>query len=127
MPITTIFHKWQLYNNYNELSQCDCGIIPLDKKNAFGWHKPANKLISFWFTGLPTLVSDTPAYIELMNKAGEKLYCSNNDEWVAKIHQVKDMKAEERSAIAKKNLDFVRNNYSDKALDLIWNQIFERV
>jgi len=127
LPITTIFHKWQLYNNYNELSQCDCGIIPLDKKNAFGWHKPANKLISFWFTGLPTIVSNTPAYIELMNKAGEKLYCSNNDEWVAKIHQVKDMKAEERSAIAKKNLDFVRNNYSDKALDLIWNQIFERV
>ena len=127
LPITTIFHKWQLYNNYNELSQCDCGIIPLDKKNAFGWHKPANKLISFWFTGLPTIVSNTPAYIELMNKAGEKLYCSNNDEWVAKIHQVKDMKAEERSAIAKKNLDFVRNNYSDKALNLIWNQIFERV
>jgi hypothetical protein len=127
LPITTIFHKWQLYNNYNELSECDCGIIPLDKKNAFGWHKPANKLISFWFTGLPTLVSDTPAYTELMNKAEEELYCSNTGEWVDRINHVKNMTPEEREAIAKRNLNFVRNNYSDAALDLIWNNIFEKI
>ncbi len=125
LPINTIFHKWQLYNNYDELSKCDCGIIPLDKKNAFGWHKPANKLISFWFTGLPTLVSATPAYTELMHEAGEDLYCSDIEEWIQKINYVKNMKPEEKESLAKKNLDYVRNNCSDEALDLVWHQIFE--
>src|SRR5665647_941525 len=120
LPITTIFHRWEIYSNYKELSKYDCGIIPLNKKNIFGWHKPANKLISFWFSGLPTLVSDTPAYTELMNKARNNLYCSNIEDWVEKIHQVKNMKTEEREALAKKNLEYVQKNYSDEPLDLIW-------
>lgn len=127
LPITTLFHKWELYDNYKELSKYDCGIIPLNKKNIFGWHKPANKLISFWFTGLPTIVSGTPAYTELMNKAGEDFYCADTEEWVAKIHQVKEMKATEREALAKKNLQYVQKNFSDEALDLIWYKVFEKM
>jgi hypothetical protein len=127
LPITTKYYKWDLNNNYKIFGQCDCGIIPLNSKNLFGWHKPANKLISFWFTGLPTIVSGTPAYIELMNKAGENLYCLNDEEWIAKIMYVKNMTAEERASIAKKNLNFVKENYSDKGLDVIWNQIFKSV
>ncbi len=127
LPIDTIYHKWELANNYKIFSQCDCGIIPLNKKNLFGWHKPANKLISFWFTGLPTVVSATPAYKEIMDSAGEKLYCLNDDEWIAKIQQIKEMSPEERETIARRNLNFVQSNFSDKALDLIWNQIFERI
>lgn len=125
LPITTIFHKWELFKNYEELSKYDCGIIPLSKKNLYIWYKPANKLISFWFTGLPTLVSDTPAYCELMKKAGENLYCSNTKEWVDKIYRLKNMKAEERAALAERNLNYVQNNYSDKALDLVWYNVFE--
>ena len=127
LPITTVFHKWTIFDNYKELSKYDCGIIPLNKKNIFGWHKPANKLISFWFTGLPTLVSDTPAYTELMNKTGEDFYCSDTDEWVAKIQRVKEMKASEREALAKKNLGYMQKNYSDEALDLIWHEVFEKI
>lgn len=126
LPIKTIFHKWEIYNNYKILSQFDCGIIPLDKKNAFGWHKPANKLISFWFTGLPTIVSDTPAYTELMTMAGNKMYCSNTKEWISKIKELASMKAAERECIAKNNLQFVKNRYSDEALDLIWDCVFDR-
>ncbi|MEO6638302.1 MAG: hypothetical protein ABIN25_08495, partial [Ginsengibacter sp.] len=125
--ITTVFHKWELYNNYEKLSQFDCGIIPLNSDNNFVWHKPANKLISFWFTALPTLVSNTPAYTELMGMAGNKMYCSDTSEWVAKIKEVSNMKAAEREFLVKKNLQFVQKNYSDEALDVIWNKIFERV
>ncbi|MEO8414881.1 MAG: hypothetical protein ABI472_14535 [Ginsengibacter sp.] len=127
LPITTVFHKWELYDNYKELSKYDCGIIPLNKKNMFGWYKPANKLISFWLTGLPTIVSGTPAYRELMNKTGEDFYCFDTEEWVAKIQQVKEMKAPEREALAKKNLRYVQKNYSDEALDLIWYNVFEKM
>jgi len=127
LPITTIFHKWELSNMDKIISRCDCGIIPLNRKNPFGWHKPANKLISFWFTGLPTVVSDTPAYIELMDCANSRLYCSNTDEWVSKIKWIRDLSKEEREQIAIKNSDFVRKNYSNERLDLIWKDIFEKL
>lgn len=127
LPITTTFHKWELYNNYEKLSQFDCGIIPLNSDNDFVWHKPANKLISFWFTALPTLVSNTPAYVEFMDAAGTKMYCGDTNEWIKKIKELANMKAAEREAIAKNNLQFVRNNYSDEALDLIWHKVFEKL
>ncbi|MGH2649528.1 MAG: glycosyltransferase [Ginsengibacter sp.] len=127
LPIHTIYHKWDLNNNYKVFSQCDCGIIPLNKKNLFGWHKPANKLISFWFTGLPSVVSATPAYKELMDNANEKLYCSGIEDWVEKIEQVKNMTTAEREILVKKNIVYVRNNYSDEALDLSWYQTFEKI
>ena len=64
-------------------------LFHLIEKNLFVWHKPANKLISFWFTGLPTVTSATPAYKEIMNNADEKLYCFNDEEWIDRIHQIK--------------------------------------
>ena len=127
LPITTIFHKWEIYTNYKELSKCDCGIIPLNRKNRFGWHKPANKLVSFWYSGIPTVVSATPAYIEMMNTADENLYCLTIDEWIEKIRKIRDMKTEEREALARKNFDFVQKNYSNEALDLVWHSVFERL
>jgi hypothetical protein len=125
LPIDTIFHKWDINKNREILSGYDCAVIPLNRKHIFGWHKPANKLISFWFTGLPTLVSDTPAYTELMIKTGEDLHCSNINEWVSKIHRIRDMKTEERETLAKKNYNFAKNYYSDDEHDLIWVHIFE--
>ena len=127
LPISTKFHKWELYNNYRELSQFDCGIIPLSTKNVLAWHKPANKLISFWFTGLPTITSCTPAYVELMKVAKNELCCSDTSEWVAKIKEVAGMQAEERKSLAENNLQFVRDRYSDAALDLIWYEIFDKI
>lgn len=127
LPIKTVFHQWDIETNDKILSQCDCGIIPLNKRNLFGWHKPANKLISFWFIGLPTLVSDTPAYLELMNNAKSELYCSNTDEWVAEIKWIRDLSGEERKEIAIKNLDFVCQNFSNEELDLTWKSIFEKL
>lgn len=127
LPIKTVFHKWDINKNPEIFSQCDCGIIPLSKKNLLGWYKPANKLLSFWFSGLPTIVSDTPAYIELMESANSKLYCSNTDEWISKIKSIMNLSKEKREEIAMKNLDFVNKNYSNEALDLNWQKIFEKL
>jgi len=127
LPIKTIFHEWDINNNGKVFSECDCGIIALNQNNPFGWHKPSNKLISFWFSGIPTIVSNTPAYTELMNSAGEVLYCGSEEEWVARIRQVKKMKPEKRAALAKRNLEFVCDNYSDEALDKIWHNIFSTI
>jgi glycosyltransferase involved in cell wall biosynthesis len=124
LPINTIFHEWQMGSKDEILSECDCGIIPLNPKHLFGWHKPANKLISFWFTGLPTIVSDTPAYKELMNEAGNDLYCSTIEDWVKKINLIKNMTPSQRENISKRDRMFVQKNYSDEALDNVWEEIF---
>ncbi|MEO8721661.1 MAG: hypothetical protein ABI297_06620 [Ginsengibacter sp.] len=127
LPIKTVFHKWEIETKDKILSECDCGIIPLNSEHLFGWHKPANKLISFWFTGLPTIVSATPAYTELMNEAGDNLYCSSEENWLHKINLFKNFAPSERENISKRNRAFVQKNYSDEALDKVWIQILERV
>jgi glycosyltransferase involved in cell wall biosynthesis len=127
LPIKTIFHKWGINSKDKILSQCDCGIIPLDKNNLFGWHKPANKLISFWFTGLPTIVSDTPAYKELMRGTQENLYCSNDTDWVNKIIMIRNLSASQRQQLSFKNMTYVKKNFSDESLDRIWLKVFENI
>lgn len=127
LPIETVLHPWEIYKNYEMLVQCDCGIIPLNKKNKMAWHKPANKLISFWFAGLPALVSDTPAYLEFMETANSTMFCRNTDEWVAKIKVVRDRSPDQRKAEALKNLSFVRNHYSNQAISATWFEVFSRI
>ena len=127
LPIQTFFHPWEIYKNYESLIQYDIGIIPLNKKNKMAWHKPANKLISFWFAGHPTLVSDTPAYIELMNAAETDMYCSNGEEWVLKIKETRNFSAEKRKAIAEKNREFVIKYYSNEAITVTWKKIFDEL
>lgn len=127
LPINTFFHRWEIYKNYESLIQCDCGIIPLKKKNKMAWHKPVNKLISFWFAGLPTVASATPAYVEMMKNAGTDFYCTDTDDWVAKIRKIYSMKEDERKMMAIKNLDFVRNHFSNEALDNSWFGVFEMI
>jgi len=127
LPIETIFHPWEISTKDELLSKCDLGIIPLNKKNLFAWHKPANKLISFWFTGLPVLVSNTPAYLDMMNAAGEDYYCKDAKEWIAKICRFKELSDIERKRLAKKNYKYVKEQCSDEALDKVWLDIFLKV
>jgi glycosyltransferase involved in cell wall biosynthesis len=127
LPIKTIVHQWDQVKNADIFQACDCGIIPLNKKNLLGWHKPANKLISFWFSGLPTVVSDTPAYKEIMNAAGQNLACSNINDWIGKITFIKTMTPEERENFSKRNFEFVQLHYSNEALDKVWQEIFSHV
>jgi hypothetical protein len=127
LPIDTHFHKWDINRNCTLFSKFDCGVIPLNKKNIYSWHKPANKLISFWLSGLPTLTSNTPAYTDLANKAEGNLLCSTNDDWISKIHEIREMKAEEREHLARKNFNFARTFYSNEAHDAFWINLFENL
>ena len=124
LPIKTVFHKWEIDSKDTLLSECDLGIIPLNRKNEFAWHKPANKLISYWSVGLPALASGTPAYVNMMNGAGESFYATSHEEWITKTHEMKNMSAGDREILAKNNHEFVQIYYSDEALDKIWVNIF---
>ncbi len=126
LPITTYFNKWEIYKNFEMLIDYDCGIIPLDKTNKMAYYKPANKLVSFSFAVLPTIVSDIPAYVEFLNEAGTQLYVTDIDEWVSKLKFIKNSTPQERKDIARKNLDYVTQKYSNQALHLSWYRIFEK-
>lgn len=127
LPIQTVFHKWELNTKDQIISECDLGVIPLNKKNLFAWYKPANKLISFCFCGLPTLVSNTPAYVDFLDSAGTPMYCTNTKEWISKIKSYKEASSAERKTISMRNYQFVKENYSDEALDKVWDKIFEKL
>lgn len=124
LPIRTHYHLWSKDTHNEILANADCAIIPLDKKNKFGWNKPANKLVSFWFVGLPTIVSATPAYREIMEKANSDLLCDTIEEWTSKLKWLYELSADERKSIASKNHSFVAENFSDERLDEIWRSLF---
>lgn len=127
LPIKTHFHKWDINKNSTLFSQLDCGIIPLNNKNTYGWHKPANKLISFWFSGLPTLTSDTPAYIDAAGEEKDSLLCSRQEEWVEKLYKLKMMTADERKRLAKDNYEYARSLFCNEAHDAVWVNLFENL
>lgn len=127
LPIDTHFHKWDMNKNSTLFSQLDCGIIPLDNKNTYGWHKPANKLISFWFSGLPTLTSNTPAYIDAAGDSNTGLLCNDEEEWVEKLYQLSKMRTDEREHLAKENFNYARALYSNEAHDNVWMNMFENL
>jgi len=127
LPIETTFHKWDIDKNREIFSYCDCGIIPISPRNKLAWYKPANKLISFWLSGIPAVVSNTPAYSELMNNADSYLYCSNINEWVSKLKMIKSLTEEERRGIAMKNLAYASKNFSNEIIDITWKNIFKKL
>ena len=127
LPIDTHFHKWDMNKNSILFSQLDCGIIPLDNRNNYGWHKPANKLISFWLSGLPTLTSNTPAYIDAAGEMSNDILCADEDDWVEKLHKLREMKTEERAFLAKDNFDYAKSLYSNESHDSIWVNLFENL
>jgi len=127
LPIKAHFHKWDHSTNLDVLIKSDCAIIPINKKYQLAWFKPANKLVSFWFSGLPTITSATPEYKNLMDSVDSNLYCNNEYEWVEKLKYIYNLSPEKREEIAQKNFDFVKNNYSDERLDKIWEDVLNLI
>lgn len=127
LPIETHFHQWDLKLNATLFKGFDCGIIPLNKKDIYGWHKPANKLISFWLSGIPTIVSDTPAYVDVISKSENNFICSTEEEWVLKIKEIYKMTAEKRKTIAQSNFSFAKKYYSNEVHHQFWIQLFDNI
>lgn len=127
LPIETHFHKWNLANNPELFSKFDCGIIPISKKDKYAWHKPANKLLSFWFSGIPTLASDTPAYLNVAAKTNSDFICSSDIEWVDKIRQMNEFSSKERENISRSQIHAARQFYSNDIHDQFWLGLFEKI
>lgn len=127
LPIDAYFHPWDLKSNAGLFGGFDCGIIPLNEKDQYGWHKPANKLLSFWFSGIPTLASNTPAYNAVAAMTDNDFICSSIDQWVEKIKWMYHLSSSQRKDLAMAKLDFARSNFSNEINDAFWMDLLDRV
>ena len=125
LPIETQFHPWKLDANGEIFAQMDAAIIPLSPVNNQIWHKPANKLLSFWFSGLPVFCSNTPAYTAMARESGADILCSNMEEWVRKVEQFRSMTVAGRQQMADDNYKFACDHYGMEQLDRVWLMAFD--
>ncbi len=127
LPIETFFHPWNMRNNGILFSGFDCGIIPLNSSDLYGWHKPANKLISFWFSGIPTITSNTPAYSALAKENQNNFICKNEKEWIEKINWMYQLHVDQRREMAMLNYQFAKSNFSTNELDKFWLGLLDKI
>jgi hypothetical protein len=120
LPIDTVFHSWDLQHNAAIFAQSDCGIIPLRRNDLYGWHKPANKLISYWFSGIPTLASNTPAYCDVAAKTENNFICDSIEKWIERITHIRSMTPGEREQEAKSKFEFAKKLFSNEVHDHFW-------
>lgn len=126
LPIESHFHLWNQERNPDLFAGFDCGIIPINKNDKYAWHKPANKLISFWLSGIPTLASDTPAYTDIALQTENDFLCSSDEEWVTKILEIRNMNDDERKNMAIRKYNFARELFSDQVHDTFWVELFKK-
>lgn len=125
LPIRSFFHLWSMEKNPELFSTFDCGIIPINPRDKYAWNKPANKLISFWFSGIPTLTSKTPAYCEIGRQTQSDFLCETTADWIEKLNRIRDMSSDERKNMAIRNHQFAENLFSNEILDKFWLDLFE--
>ena len=81
----TYLYDWHPATFPSLVTAADMAMIPIDMTDPVWVGKPANKLLSFWRLGMPTLVSDTPAYRAMMDEAGVDMVCTDPASWSSKL------------------------------------------
>lgn len=120
------FHKWTNKNLVNLAKECDFAIVPIDLTDPFMYGKPENKLLLLWKLGLPAIVSSTPSYVAVMNRANTPYYCKDVTEWEKAIQIFMTSKdVRENSAICG---HLYTNKYnSDQAIINKWDDVLTEV
>jgi glycosyltransferase involved in cell wall biosynthesis len=116
-------HEWGEERVSAIATACDLAVIPLlDRPLERG--KPESKLVIFWRLGLPTVTSATPAYVRVMEAAGQDLACESEAEWTeALLRLIGDERARERAG--RGGLAFAEQEYGDDRLLEAWDRVFD--
>jgi hypothetical protein len=108
------------------VTACDLGIIPIKMNDPLWLGKPANKLLFFWRMGMPTLVSATPEYKEMMNACDLDMACQSEEEWLAKLGLYMSNETMRRAA-GQRALAFVTEHFSEERQLAQWDQVLDSV
>lgn len=103
--------------------KCDFGVIPIRADDSFARLKPENKLLIYWRLGLPTLFSDTPAYVRVASKIGMDDYGVESGAWGRKLFEFsqKDFDATKMQEVQRYLLEY----HSEAIILEQWKQALE--
>ena len=119
-------YQWNEDTCSHIASACDMALVPLISENLFDWGKPEDKLLIFWLLGLPTVVSETPAHKQTMEKAGVLMACKTQQDWTNTLeHYIRDQSA--RNDAGTKGFAYASTFNSDERILKQWDDLFESV
>jgi len=118
-------HDWNRIDFCKIISICDLAIIPISYNNSMMWNKPENKLLLFWEIGIPTLVTNTPAYQHVMTIADLKFCCATSDEWIEKIENYIISSIEDKKIAIQKSNFYIQENHNKELILKKWDNIFD--
>jgi hypothetical protein len=120
------FYQWSEFSYNNIGILCDFAIIPLPLDRSMNYYKPENKLLQMWRMGLPTITSATPSYKQVFDAAGLDECCQTDADWIAKITRfAEDLKSREHNA--RVGMAYVDKQYSNDAIDTMWQEVLDSV
>jgi hypothetical protein len=118
---------WNRRDISDIISSCDLALIPIAPGDNFSLNKPENKLLFFWEIGIPTLTSNTPAYMRVMNQAGLDLYCSTPEEWLSKIELFANASEKYRQEIVDVANNYIQTYHTKEIILKKWDSIFKSI
>lgn len=74
---------WSVPNLVEATRMSDIAVIPINQSDMLGSSKPANKLLSFWTLGVPTLFSPISSYVRVATEAGLTKSLVQSGEWAS--------------------------------------------
>jgi glycosyltransferase involved in cell wall biosynthesis len=108
------------------IGACDMALIPIPMDDPLAVGKAANKLLLFWRMGVPVVVSATPAYASLMERAGLRMACRTPEEWEDTLERyIRDPAA--RKEAGQRGKDFAEEYYGEKNILALWDDLFHSV
>lgn len=114
--VNAVFLDWSVKNMIFVANNCHFSIIPICG-NEIARSKPENKLLLFWYLGLPVIASNIPSYSRVYKQFGlSKFCCSTMEEWVrAASYIIGD--TQEYMKSSEDIYHFINDNLSTAAID----------
>jgi hypothetical protein len=125
-PVPIRWLDWEVETFSQHIAAADIALIPLNEANGMAWHKPPNKLISFWLMNMPVLCSPTPAYQSLMDGAGLTLTAQDAKQWVEQLTHWHQLAAEQRQSFSERGRNYARKHFDDNSVLAAWDALMQR-
>lgn len=124
----TTVHPWSPRTAEAVATFADLALIPLNLEEPLMAAKPANKLVGFWWMGVPALVSATLAYERAVREAGvaADTACADIADWRATLERYAADEVARREA-GERGRAWVSKEHSDGRLVERWDAVVNAV
>ena len=117
---------WDIRTVYQEILECDIGIIPWAKIGLDQKVKSVNRLVMFMALGLPVIASPIPSYLKIIRHGENGFIAKTSSEWMDYIIFLRD-NPEKRKEIGENARADVLHRFSKEKQGEVYLNIFEQV